>query len=121
MSLIPGGKGQVGQEHRLIAPRLARGNHVWGTYHFTAGGVTTWHGFGSRAVAVQAPLTSRNPRITPNAAADYPTVATRPVNSQLDCSPFANVFGVTGRHWIEGVDATARALVASARQRANVA
>jgi dTDP-4-dehydrorhamnose reductase len=49
-----------------IAPRLVRGDSVWGTYHFTAEGVTTRHGFASRAVEAQAPLTGRNPRVTRN-------------------------------------------------------
>jgi hypothetical protein len=30
-----------------IAPRIAMGEDVWGTYHFTGSGVTTWHGFAS--------------------------------------------------------------------------
>ena len=68
-----------------IAPRLgsrevASQEQVWGTYHFTAEGVTTWHGFASRIVAVQAPITGRNPRVTPITTADYPLAARRPAN-----------------------------------------
>jgi dTDP-4-dehydrorhamnose reductase len=104
-----------------IAPRLIRGDDVWGTYHFTADGITTWHGVASRAIAIQAPLTGRNPRVTAVTTADYHTAARRPTNSRFDCRLFAKVFGICGRHWTDGVDATTRALVAASAQRAHVA
>lgn len=104
-----------------IAPRLVRGDNVCGTYHFTSSGVTTWHGFASRIVAVQAAATGRNPPVSPIATADYPTAARRPSNSQLDCSLFAEVFGIGGRHWTEGVDATTKTLLASAQRIDDVA
>jgi dTDP-4-dehydrorhamnose reductase len=60
-----------------IAPVLLRDEAIWGTYHFTAGGVTTWHGFASRVVAIQAPITGRNPRVVPIQTAEYPTAASQ--------------------------------------------
>lgn len=105
----------------FIAPRLLREEDVCGTYHFTAGGLTTWHGFASRAVAIQAPLTGRSPRVTPIKTVDYPTVARRPANSQLDCRLFARLFGFSAPHWTEGVDMTTKALVTSAQGATHVA
>lgn len=96
-----------------IAPRLSQDEDLWGTYHFTADGVTTWHGFACRVVAVQAPLTGRNPSVIPIRSQDYPTAARRPANSQLDCRLFARVFGFFGRHWAEAVDTTTVALITS--------
>ena len=87
----------------------------------TAVGFTTWHGFASRAVAIQAPLSGRNPRVTAITTAEYHTAARRPINSRFDCRLFARVFGICGRHWTEGVDITTRALVAASAQRAHVA
>jgi dTDP-4-dehydrorhamnose reductase len=104
-----------------IAPRLMRREQVWGTYHFTADGVTTWHGFASRIVAAQAPASGRAPLVVPIKTIDYPTPAQRPANSQLDCRLFARVFGFSGRPWTADVDATTRALVASAQRTAHVA
>jgi dTDP-4-dehydrorhamnose reductase len=98
-----------------IAPRLSRGDNVWGTYHFTAQGVTTWHGFASRVMAAAAPITGRHPRVIAIKTADYPTAATRPANSQLDCSLFARTFGFSAPHWAEDVDATTLALVRAAQ------
>lgn len=105
-----------------IAPRLAGGDTVWGTYHFTSDGVTTWYGFASRIVAAQAPFTGRSPRVTAIATADYPTPARRPANSELDCAKFARVFGFRGRPWTEETDAVVRALLAAkSEKKSNVA
>jgi len=98
-----------------IAPVLLRDKDIWGTYHYTAAGVTTWHGFASRVVAIQAPITGRSPRVVPIRTAEYPTAAKRPANSSLDCRLFAQVFGFSPRHWTEGVDATTRTLVTSSQ------
>ncbi len=95
-----------------IAPSLVSDPSLSGTYHFAADGVTTWHGFASRIVAIAAPLTGRHPRVTPIRTAEYPTAAQRPANSQLDCRLFAQTFDLTPRHWTEGVDTTTRALLA---------
>ena len=91
-----------------IAPRLLHDRTLAGTYHFTADGVTTWHGFASRAVAIAAPMTGRNPRVMPIKTADYPTAAKRPANSRLDCRLFVENSASLPRHWTEGVDATTR-------------
>jgi dTDP-4-dehydrorhamnose reductase len=99
-----------------LAPLLLRDQKLSGTYHFTAEGFTTWHGFASRIVEIAAPITGRNPRVMPIQTADYPTPAKRPANSRLDCRLFVQTFGFTPRHWTESVDATARAL-AGATQR----
>jgi len=89
-----------------------------GTYHFTAAGDTTWHGFASRVVEVAARITGRNPQLIPIATADYPTAAKRPANSLLDCRLFIEKFGFRPRHWTVGVDATTRIVAASAQNAA---
>lgn len=94
-----------------VAPRLAANENIWGTYHYAGSGVTTWHGFASRIIAAQAPLTGRVPRVTAILAKDFPTPARRPANSVLDCGKFARVFGFTGRPWTEETDRITRALV----------
>ena len=93
-----------------ITPQLLGGDKIWGTYHFTGSGVTTWHGFAKRIVAAQAPLTGRAPRVTPITTAELPTPARRPANSALDCSLFERVFGFRGRPWTEEADAITRAV-----------
>lgn len=99
-----------------VAAALVHDRTLAGTYHFTAAGDTTWHGFASRVVAIAAPMTGRNPRVIPIGTADYPTAAKRPPNSRLDCRSFIEKFGFLPRHWTVGVDATTRALVGSIQQ-----
>ena len=94
-----------------LAPLLMRDQSLAGTYHFTAGGLTTWHGFAGRVVAAAAPFTGRNPRVIAIGTADYPTPARRPANSQLDYRLFEEKFSFSPRHWTESVDATTLALV----------
>src|SRR5438132_721743 len=79
-----------------IAPRLIARDEVWGTYHFAGSGVTTFHGFASRIVAAQAPITGAKPRVTAITSAEFPTPARRPANSELDCGLFARTFGFGG-------------------------
>ena len=93
-----------------IAPRLRSGDKVWGTYHYAGSGVTTWHGFASRIIAAQAPLTGRAPRVTPITTVEFPTAARRPANSELDCTLFERVFGFHGRPWTQEADTITRAV-----------
>lgn len=96
-----------------VAAAFVHDRTLAGTYHFTAAGVTTWHGFASRVVDVSAPMTGRNPRVIPIGTADFPTAAKRPANSRLDCRLFIEKFGFLPRHWTAGVDATTRVLIGS--------
>jgi dTDP-4-dehydrorhamnose reductase len=105
-----------------IAPRLARGEKVWGTYHFTGSGVTTWHGFASCIVAAQAPLTGRKPRVTAITTTEFSTAARRPANSELDCSRFEQTFGFRGRPWAEeAIEITQAVVLAQEGKAAHVA
>ena len=66
-----------------------------GTYHYAGAPVTSWAGFaretfarGGRAVTVTGIPTS-----------DYPTPATRPLNSRLDCTTLETDFGIKPADW----------------------
>jgi dTDP-4-dehydrorhamnose reductase len=105
-----------------IAPRIAAGADVWGTYHLTGSGATTWHGFAATIVAAQAPLTNMAPKVTAIKTADYPTAAARPANSVLDCSRFEHVFGFHARPWAdEAADITRMVVLAQQGNAAHVA
>jgi dTDP-4-dehydrorhamnose reductase len=104
-----------------ISPRLVAGDEVWGTYHFAGSGVTTWHGFASRIVAAQAPITGAKPRVTAITSAEFPTPARRPANSELDCRLFARTFGFGGRPWTEETDAITVQLAAEIGKTPHVA
>jgi dTDP-4-dehydrorhamnose reductase len=107
-----------------IAPRVAGADDagLWGTYHFTASGATTWHEFATAIVAAQAPLTGRAPKVTAITTAEYPTPAVRPANAVLDCGKFGRVFGFRGRPWAdEAADVTRAVINAQQKKAAHVA
>ena len=75
---------------------------VGGTYHLTAAGTTTWHGF---ATAVVARLGRKDPpRVVPIATSDFPTPAARPAYSVLDSGKAARTLGVRLAPWEELLD-----------------
>jgi dTDP-4-dehydrorhamnose reductase len=71
-----------------------------GTYHLTAAGATSWHGFASAILAL-APQAVRDgcPGITPVPTSAWPTKARRPANSRLDCTKFRETFGFSLPDW----------------------
>jgi dTDP-4-dehydrorhamnose reductase len=76
-----------------------------GTWHLTATGATSWHGFAEAIVqgAHARGLIARMPRVSPIATADYPTPAARPAYSVLDCSALQRDFGITLPSWQDGL------------------
>jgi dTDP-4-dehydrorhamnose reductase len=76
-----------------------------GTYHLTASGETTWHGFAQAIFACLARQGRRVPALAPVTTADYPTVARRPADSRLDCAKIAGDFGIRMPHWRPSLDA----------------
>lgn len=99
-----------------IAPVLAGGAPVFGTYHFAGSGVTTWHGFAIAIVKAQAAFTGRRPEVVPISTSEYPTVARRPANSELDSTRFASTFGLRAADWQERTRAIVSALLGRAKQ-----
>jgi dTDP-4-dehydrorhamnose reductase len=95
----PTGTADLAEAILAIAPRLAKGEAPWGTYHFAGQGVTTWHGFATEVVDRQALHTGRRPVVIPITTAEYPTPARRPANSELDSSRFAAAFGIRAQDW----------------------
>ena len=75
----------------------------WGTYHVTAAGETTWHGFASEIYRLAAEAGLRTPRLEPIPTSDYPTDAIRPHNSRLDNSKVGRAFGIALSPWQEGL------------------
>jgi dTDP-4-dehydrorhamnose reductase len=76
-----------------------------GTYHLTAGGETTWHGFAQAIFACLVRRGRRTPALAPITTADYPTAARRPADSRLDCAKIAGDFGVRLPHWRQSLEA----------------
>ena len=77
----------------------------WGTYHYCGDGITTWCDF-TRSIVEKAgqreSLKIKN--IEPIPTCEYPTPATRPIWSAMDCSKLYEAFGITNRNWELGLD-----------------
>ncbi|MFZ5606887.1 MAG: dTDP-4-dehydrorhamnose reductase [Pseudomonadota bacterium] len=91
---------------------LRRGVPASGTWHLTAAGETSWHGFAEAimAEALAAGLLARCPRVLPITSADYPTPARRPAYSVLDIARLRADFGLAPPDWRDGLRATVREL-----------
>jgi dTDP-4-dehydrorhamnose reductase len=76
----------------------------WGLYHAAGAGTTTWHGLAEFVVATAAQYGLRSVPVHAIATSEFPTPARRPLNSQLDCSKLAQVFGLRLPSWMDGVE-----------------
>lgn len=83
-----------------------------GTYHLTASGETTWHGFAEAIFeeADMAGLLSRRPTLRAIATHEFPTPARRPAYSVLDNRAFTETFDHPLPHWRDGLRQTIQAL-----------
>ena len=79
----------------------------YGTYHVTASGETSWHGYAQfvigTALAAGRPLKATVDAVAPLTTDQYPTPARRPLNSRLDTTRFRTTFGFFLPSWQEGV------------------
>ena len=82
----------------------------FGTFHFAGTGATTWHGLAVAVVAAQAEFTGKRPRVEAIGTKDYPTLARRPANSELDSSLFVATFGYQAKPWQERVGEVVKVL-----------
>ncbi|HTC11831.1 MAG TPA: dTDP-4-dehydrorhamnose reductase [Acetobacteraceae bacterium] len=70
-----------------------------GIFHAAGTGETTWHGLAVATFQEAARHGARVPTVEAITTADYPTKATRPADSRLDCAKLASVFGVRLPDW----------------------
>lgn len=73
----------------------------WGTYHYTGNPFVSWADF-AKEIFRQAKLKamiSCPPTVNAISTDEYPTPASRPHNSKLDCSKITRVFGIAPDNW----------------------
>jgi dTDP-4-dehydrorhamnose reductase len=91
------------------AARMLRARpELSGLYHCVAAGETSWYGYAThvieRARAAGHAIKVAPDAILPIPTSDYPTPATRPLNSRLDTRRLRGVFGLVLPPWQQGVD-----------------
>jgi dTDP-4-dehydrorhamnose reductase len=91
-----------------IAAQLAAqpARDVWGTFHLTNAGETTWHGVAAEVFRLAAARGLKTPRLEAITTADYPTPARRPGYSVLDNGRIARTFGIRLPPWQESLART---------------
>lgn len=89
----------------VTAQALQHAGGLSGTWHLTANGETSWHGFAEAifAEAVAAGALARAPTVEAITTADYPTPAKRPAYSHLDVSKLEQDFRLVLPTWEQGL------------------
>lgn len=89
----------------VTAHALQHPGALSGTWHLTASGQTSWHGFAEAifAEAVASGLLAKAPRVDPIPSSDYPTPAKRPAWSVLDNRKLQQDFGIALPAWQDGL------------------
>lgn len=82
-----------------MADALYQGKGTAGTYHYSGVPDVSWADF-AREIFDQA---KRVVEVEDIATSDYPTPATRPLNSRLECSAIYDAFGITRPDWRAGL------------------
>ena len=83
-----------------MAEQLIQDPSKSGTYHFSGTPDVSWAEFATE-IFVQA---GKSVSLTPIPTADYPTPASRPLNSRMDCSATEKTFGITRPEWRRGLN-----------------
>ncbi|HCP80250.1 MAG TPA: NAD(P)-dependent oxidoreductase, partial [Octadecabacter sp.] len=83
-----------------MAEQLQSSADKSGTYHFSGAPDTSWAAFAEDIFA----RTGRTVIVTGISSSDYPTPASRPLNSRLDCAETETVFGIPRPNWGAGLN-----------------
>jgi dTDP-4-dehydrorhamnose reductase len=84
-----------------IIDQIGRNPHKGGIYHFSGAPDCSWKDF-AEAIFTEA---GRKMAVTGIPTSDYPTPATRPLNSRMDCSSLETTFGIKRPDWRAGLRA----------------
>ncbi|MBH1431948.1 dTDP-4-dehydrorhamnose reductase [Stenotrophomonas maltophilia] len=89
----------------VTAQVLQHPGHLSGTWHLTASGQTSWHGFAEAifAEALATGVLTKVPTVDAIPSSEYPTPAKRPAWSVLDNRKLQQDFGITLPGWQDGL------------------
>lgn len=95
----PTAAGDIAAACLIMADQLATDGGKSGTYHFAGQPDVSWADF-ARAIFDLAGL---NPEVVDIPTTDFPTPASRPLNSRMDCSATTAAFGIARPDWQTGL------------------
>ena len=82
-----------------IAGAYGRGEGADGLFHFSGSPDTSWEGFAREIFA----RSGTEVAVSGIPTSDYPTPATRPLNSRLNCAKIAAAYGISRPDWRTGL------------------
>ena len=85
---------------------IAQDVHTTGTYHFSGALDCSWADFATEIFA----QSGINCAVTPIPTSDYPTPATRPLNSRLNCESLTADYGIARPDWRASLSAVLKEL-----------
>lgn len=86
----------------MLIEEISNGNEqIYGTYHATNSGATSWHGFAKKIFELAG---LDNVDLSPIPTSSYPTAAPRPAYSVLDCSLLEQRLAYKMPHWINALE-----------------
>ena len=85
-----------------------QGGQGGGTYHYAGSPAVSWKGFARETFAAA----QRDVVVRGNPTSEYPTAATRPLNSRLDCTSLQADFGIGMPEWKPALTEVVKKLIA---------
>lgn len=85
----------------------------YGVYHFAGAGDASWFELATAIVEMSAGRGAKAAQVVPIRTSEYPTAATRPLDSRLDCTAVVRAFGAGLRPWREALEETIDRLLAN--------
>tara|TARA_A200000113_G_scaffold191121_1_gene179713 strand:- start:121 stop:960 length:840 start_codon:yes stop_codon:yes gene_type:complete len=92
--------GDIAHTCVLIAEKLIKEPSRKGIYHYTGQPDVSWYQFAKKIFKKSGAQTV----ITPIPTLDYPTPASRPLNSRLNCSTTKEIFGISRPFWYDALE-----------------
>jgi dTDP-4-dehydrorhamnose reductase len=92
-----------------MLPRLEAAH--FGVYHLAGQGATNWSGLASHVLSVSGQSGGPHAEIEEIPSSEYPTLAVRPLNSQLSSKLFEQSFGWRMPNWEESASLVTKRLV----------
>ena len=78
----------------------------YGIYHFAGAGEANWFEFATEIIARGKGSLPRVPKVLPIRTVDYPTPATRPLDTRLNCAAIGREFDIEPRPWRDALAET---------------
>lgn len=93
--------GDIANAILTISKQIADDSHDYGIYHFSGTPHVNWHTFAEKIfeIALEQAVLKHPIQVNPITTQDYPTPASRPANSRLNCHKIDSVFGIEQSDW----------------------